>query len=268
MSTRFRKSGDMRFRRWTALAAGTILVAACMTALASEAPVYGYRVLDHYPHDPAAFTQGLAVRYGVLFESTGEYGKSSVRRVALASGRVQLRRDLPQRYFGEGLALAGERLYQLTWRAGKGFIYRADTLTRTGAFHYAGEGWGLVRYGAHLILSDGSHHLRFLALDSLQETHRVTARDGEMPIDRINELEMVNDDLYANIWGSDRIAILDPAQGRLRAWLDLSGLLPKAFRTAPDQVLNGIAYDAQEQALFVTGKRWPRLYRIEVVKPP
>lgn len=225
---------------------------------------YSYRVIASHPHDPEAFTQGLLFADGKLYESTGGYGTSALRILDLASGRVLRERRLPDDRFGEGLALSGGRLHQLTWKAGVGFVHDAATLAPVGEFRYQGEGWGLAANGESLVMSDGSAELRFLDPTSLTEIRHLEVRDGTKPIPGLNELEFVEADLYANVWPSDRIAIINPANGQVRGWLDLTGLLPLVFRTPRTDVLNGIAYDATGKRLFVTGKHWPRLFQIEV----
>ena len=225
---------------------------------------YTYRVIASHPHDPEAFTQGLLFADGQLYESTGGYGQSSLRIVDLASGRVLRERQLPDNRFGEGLALNGGRLHQLTWKAGDGFIHDATTLAPIGEFRYGGEGWGLAANADSLVMSDGTAELRFLDPATRTEVRRLPVRDGTKPVAGLNELEFVEGDLYANVWPSDRIAIINPANGQVRGWLDLTGLLPLVFRTPRTDVLNGIAYDAVGKRLFVTGKHWPRLFQIEV----
>ena len=225
---------------------------------------YTYRVIASHPHDPEAFTQGLLFADGQLYESTGGYGQSSLRIVDLASGRVLRERQLPDNRFGEGLALNGGRLHQLTWKAGDGFIHDATTLAPIGEFRYGGEGWGLAANADSLVMSDGTAELRFLDPATLTEVRRLQVRDGTEPVADLNELEFVEGDLYANVWPSDRIAIINPANGQVRGWLDLTGLLPLVFRTPRTDVLNGIAYDDAGKRLFVTGKHWPRLFQIEV----
>ena len=233
----------------------------------SASRTYGYRVVASFPHDPAAFTQGLVTADGKLFESTGGYGESSVRIVHLASGRVLRQQRLPGNRFGEGLAMTGGRLVQLTWKAGIATVRDAATLNPVGRFRYAGEGWGLAARGDELAMSDGTAELRFLDAADFRERRRIEVRDAGTPVTGLNELEFVEGDLYANVWQTDRIAILNPASGQVRGWLDLSELLPLVFRGPRTDVLNGIAYDAASRRLFVTGKRWPRLYEIEVVPP-
>ena len=243
---------------WAVLALVALPVAA--------APVlYGYRVVASFPHDRAAFTQGLTFHQGRLFESVGGYGRSALREVDLSTGRVVRERPLPAHLFGEGLAVAGERLLQLTWRAGVGFIHAPDDLAALGEFRYRGEGWGLASHGDRLAMSDGTAFLRWLHPATLVETGRVEVFDGTTPVAGLNELEFVHGQLFANVWPSNRIAIIDPAAGLVTGWLDLAGILPVVFRRPDTDVLNGIAHDATTDRLFVTGKRWPRLFQIELV---
>jgi len=229
-------------------------------------PVYRYRVLKTYPHDPEAFTQGLLFQAGELYEGTGLWGRSSLRRVTLETGEVQQQHNLEDRYFGEGLALWGDRLIQLTWRSGRGFVYDRATFQLLQTFQYPTEGWGLTQDGESLILSDGSDRLYFLDPETFQFRRYLTVQDGDRPINRLNELEYINGEVWANIWLDTRIARIDPATGQVLAWIDLAGLDPTAQQN-PDAVLNGIAYDAQGDRLFVTGKLWPRLYEIEILPP-
>ncbi len=227
---------------------------------ADPAPVSGYRVVASYPHDPQAFTQGLVFHAGYLYESTGR--DSDLRQVRLETGEIIHRIELENEYFGEGLALWRDRLVQLTWRAGIGFVYDRRSLERRDRFSYPGEGWGLTHDGTHLIMSDGSATLRFLdpATFELQRTVEVT--DGRVPVEALNELEFVRGEVYANVYRSDRIARIAPQSGRVVGWIDLEGL---SRRQGQAGVLNGIAYDAGADRLFVTGKYWPRLFEIEPV---
>ena len=256
--------------RLTALLLVTLAVLAKPGSAASQSPddasgSYDYRVVASYPHDPSAFTQGLLIADGTLFESTGGYGESSVRIVHLDSGRALREYRLPGNRFGEGLAIAGNRLYQLTWKAGIVMVRDTVTLESVAELRYAGEGWGLAARAGELVMSDGSAELRFLDAD-FNERRRVEVTDGDTPVTGLNELEFVEGDLYANVWPTERIAILNPETGQVRGWLDLSDILPVVFRGPRTDVLNGIAYDAQSRRLFVTGKRWPRLFEIEVTR--
>ena len=249
------------------LAASTVFL--CWVAAAAETPPppaeYGYRVVESFPHDPEAFTQGLLFRDGRLFESTGGYGASTLREVDLETGRVLRERRLGEGLFGEGLALVGDRLVQLTWREGVGFVYDARTLRTVGSFAYEGEGWGLASDGERVVMSDGTATLRFLDPVTLEETRRILVTGLAGPVAHLNELEFVGDLLYANVWRTDRIAMIDPDSGRVQAWLHLDGILPLVFRRETTAELNGIAHDPVTGRLFVTGKRWPRLFEIELV---
>ena len=240
-------------------------VLACLSATGNQTN-FEYRIVRSFPHDQDASTQGLVMHRGQLFESTGGYGTSSVRRVDLRSGRVLRVSRLPDELFGEGLAAVGSALYQLTWRAGIGLIRDAETLARTGEFAYAGEGWGLAWDGAQFIMSDGTGFLRFLDRD-LQQTRRVEVTDRGVQLIGLNELEFVDGHVVANVWDTTRIAFIDPESGQVRGWLDLADILPTPFRTSDVGVLNGIAYDADKGQLLVTGKLWPRLFAIELIPP-
>ena len=232
------------------------------------APIYGYRVVNTYPHDPAAFTQGLVFDAGTLYEGTGLNGQSSVRRVDLASGQVLQSQALAPEYFGEGITVWGDQLFQLTWQARVGFVYDKTTFRLIKQFTYPTEGWGLTQDGARLIMSDGTAHLYFLDPDTLTETRRITVTDQGVPVVRLNELEYIRGEIFANIWQTDRIARIAPDTGRVVGWVDLSGLLGAADRAQRVDVLNGIAYDAEQDRLVVTGKLWPRLFEITLIPPP
>ncbi len=223
----------------------------------------GACIIASYPHDRTAFTQGLLVDGETLYESTGLYGKSDVRVVDLSTGAVEQERDLPADIFGEGLARVGERLVQLSWQEQTGYVYELATLAPAGTFSYTHEGWGITYDGRHLLVSDGSSTIRRLDPTSFAEVGRFEVRDGAVPVQRLNELEMVRGQLWANVWQTDRIARIDPATGLVLGWLDLQGLLPPAERAGAD-VLNGIAYDAARDRLFVTGKLWPTLFELRV----
>lgn len=232
------------------------------------APVSGYRVVNVYPHDPAAYTQGLLFHDGFLYESTGLHGRSTLRKVKLETGEVVQRRRIDQAHFAEGLAEWEGQLVQLTWQSKIAFVYRLSDFASQRTFSYAGEGWGLTHDGRRFILSDGTSTLRFLDPDTFRETGRVTVTDGGQSVAHLNELEYVRGEVFANIWYSDRVARISPESGRVTGWIDLSGLLSPTFRRNPDDVLNGIAYDAKTDRLFVTGKLWPRLFEIDIVPKP
>lgn len=251
--------GPGRILALTAAIALTVAVPA-----RAQVPVQTYEVVRTYPHDPGAFTQGLVFHEGVLLESTGQY-PSTVRRVRLEDGTVLARRELGLQYFGEGLALVGDRIITLTWRSGMGFVWALDDLRPLSAFAYPGEGWGLTHDGERLIMSDGTDQLRFLDPATFVEQGRVSVTADGAPVRMLNELEWIDGEVWANVWMEDRIARIDPATGRVAAWVDLTGLLPAVDRTPDTDVLNGIAWDAEGQRLFVTGKNWPTLFEIRVI---
>jgi len=227
-------------------------------------PNHGYEVVSIYPHDSSAFTQGLIFADGKLYEGTGQEGYSSLRQVELKTGRVSKKVDVPEPYFGEGITLLNGKIYQLTWQHGVGFIYDAQKLERTGQFNYGGEGWGITTDGQSLIISDGSHQLKFLDPDSFRVTKTIAVFDSKTRVDKLNELEYVNGEIYANVWHDERIAIIDPQNGRVTGWIDLTGLLQPGAVQDTEGVLNGIAYDQSGNRLFVTGKLWPHLFEIKI----
>jgi glutaminyl-peptide cyclotransferase len=230
----------------------------------TSAPVARYRIEHTYPHDASAFTQGLEFVDGYLYEGTGLNGRSEIRKVELTTGKVLQRRRLPEEHFGEGITIWKSQFFELTWRSQVAFVYDKSSFAPKGSFRYQGEGWGLTHDSTGLIMSDGSAELRFLDPTSFTERRRVLVTDAGVPIARLNELEYVKGQVFANVWTTDRIARIDPATGRVIAWIDLTGLLPAADRTG-DAVLNGIAYDQAGDRLFVTGKLWPRLFHISTV---
>ena len=234
----------------------------------STAPVAGYRVEHTYPHDRNAYTQGLEFVDGYLFESTGMNGRSSIRKVQLETGRVLQNRAVPQEYFGEGITIWQSRLIELTWQSQVAFVYDRGSFEPRGSFTYQGEGWGLTHDAAGLIMSDGTSELRFLDPTTFKERRRVSVTDGGHPVTRLNELEYVNGQVFANVWTTDRIARIDPQTGRVLGWIEMGGLLAATDRTNGDAVLNGIAYDAKSARLFVTGKLWPTLFEIKIVPRP
>src|SRR5215213_2018150 len=236
------------------------------TAAPANGPAlkYGYQIVNMWPHDSNAFTQGLILMDGKLLESTGQEGFSSLRRVELESGKVLKKVDVPVPYFAEGIALLNGRVYQLTWQHNIGFIYDAQTFDRLGEFNYQGDGWGLTTDGQSLILSDGTNRLRFIDPVSFRVTRSVTVTDGSQPVNELNELEYVNGEIYANVWHDNRIATIDPQSGRVNAWIDLTGLMPEGELQDREAVLNGIAYDQANDKLIVTGKLWPRVFEIKV----
>lgn len=246
-------------------APGTSAVPYPAPTAAGATPIYGYRVVQAFPHDRDAFTQGLAIDEGTLYEGTGMYGASELRRVDLATGEVQQRARLDPSYWGEGITVFGDRIIQLTWQSQVGLVYDRATFELLGSFSYPTEGWGLTDDGERLIMSDGTDTLRFLDPETFAEIGRVQVSDASGPVSRLNELEYIDGEVYANVWQSDRIARIDPATGRVTGWIDLSGLLTEEDRTQRVDVLNGIAHDAETGQLYVTGKWWPKLFEIELV---
>jgi glutaminyl-peptide cyclotransferase len=226
---------------------------------------YGYTVVRSYPHDREAFTQGLEYVDGVLYEGTGRNGYSGIRRVKLETGEVQQAQPLDARYFGEGITVWKNRIIQLTWQSEVGFVYDRQKFKQQRSFQYTGEGWGLTNDGTRLIMSDGSPTgtLKFLDPETLRQIGTLTVRDGGRPVAQLNELEYVKGQIYANVWNTDRIAIIGPKTGRVTGWIDLHGLLDPREAGGTD-VLNGIAYDAAGDRLFVTGKLWPRIFEIRL----
>ena len=235
------------------------------TPSSQATPVYQHRVIRTFPHDREAFTQGLVYHDGVFFESTGLYGKSTLREVAIETGKVLRQHDLDQKYFAEGLTDWGDTLVQLTWTSGIALAYDRATFRQTGSFSYAGEGWGLTRTDRHLVMSDGTATLKLLDPSTFAPVSTLQVRDDNGPVTALNELEMVKGVLFANVWQSHRIAMIAPDTGVVTGWLDLTGLLPAAELARVD-VLNGIAYDEQGDRLFVTGKWWPTVFQVEVVR--
>ena len=257
-------------RTWGWLVAAALAVAAggfaAWAQLRGGAELWQVDVIAEYPHDTAAFTQGLVASGGYLYESTGRYGASSIREVEIETGQVARISALNARLFGEGLTIIGDRAYQLTWRSGLGIVYDLATFDVLDTFRYEGEGWGLTHDGSHLILSDGSASLRFLDAESYEQLRRLTVRDGDRELPRLNELEYIDGEIWANVWYEDRIARISPSDGAVLGWIDLSELYPSWQRSSTDAVLNGIAFDTEAQRLFVTGKNWPTLYEIRVVE--
>lgn len=229
-------------------------------------PVFAYDVINTYPHDPEAFTEGLFYLNGFLYESTGLEGRSSIRKEKLETGEVVQKIEVPAQYFGEGIVNWKRHLVSLTWKAQTGFVYDLATLKVQRKFSYPGEGWALTQDGKRLIMSDGTPDLRFLDPDSLQETGRITVTYEGKPVKYVNELEWVKGRIYANVWHTNMLVIIEPASGVISGVVNLTGLLSPTDQLAgPESVLNGIAYDAAHDRLFVTGKNWPKLFEIRVL---
>ncbi|WP_408950405.1 glutaminyl-peptide cyclotransferase [Lysobacter sp. Hz 25] len=251
-----------------ALIGASVLPVATAQAPGREVPVYSYRVVARYPHDAGAFTQGLIFKDGFLYESTGMYGRSSVRKVRLADGKVLEKTDLPASVFGEGLTDRGQQLLVLTWTTQTGYIVKLPGLAVTGNFAYPGEGWGLARSADTIYMSDGTAQIRLLDPKSLRERSRIRVTFNGKPLPQLNELEWVDGELFANVWMTDSIVRIDPNSGRVVGRIDLGGLLARhGTRARGADVLNGIAYDGARKRLFVTGKLWPDLFEIELVPP-
>jgi glutamine cyclotransferase len=228
-------------------------------------PEYGYRIVHVYPHDRAAFTQGLEFRGGFLYEGTGLNGRSSLRKVELETGKVLQETRLSPVYFGEGITVVNQHIVQLTWQSHAGFVYDQASFRLLRNFKYSGEGWGLTNDGNQIYMSDGTAEIRCWDPVTLAELRRFTAHDGARPVMSLNELESVRGEIYANVWKTDRIARISPADGRVLGWIDFTGLLTDDDRAQPVDVLNGIAYDSLGDRLFVTGKLWPKLFEIRLI---
>jgi glutaminyl-peptide cyclotransferase len=251
----------------------TLVACACGPASQAGVPEYGYDVVRVYPHDRTAFTEGLFYLNGFLYEATGLEGRSSVRKVKLETGEVVQQQELPEAYFGEGIIKWKDKLYQMTYKTEVGFIYDFATLHKTGEFHYTGQGWAFTTDGRQIYMN-GSHALNAEASDpviriwdpeTLKETGIIHVTDEGRPVENLNELEWVRGEIYANIWQTNRIARIDPKTGHVTGWVDLTGILSSGDSQGVD-VLNGIAYDAEHDRLFVTGKLWPKLFEIRLVK--
>lgn len=246
-----------------------IAVASCAQApkqaqtKAGGAPVYSYKVVRTLPHDRGSFTEGFFVLDGQFWESTGLEGRSYIRRVDMETGRVLQQYNVPSKYFGEGIVAFGDELFELTYKSGIAFVYDKKTFELKKTFNYSGEGWALTTDGKRLIFSDGSQYLKFLDPTTFKETGRLTVTDAGKPVDQLNELEYIKGEIWANIWQSNRIARIDPKTGRVNSWLDMSGLL-SIMESRGTDVLNGIAYDAKTDRIFVTGKFWPKIFEITV----
>ncbi len=275
-----RLSRPRAVRLWAALLAGPFLagLAGCdrppaaappppapAAAGAAAYPTYTYEIVRTWPHDRGAFTEGLVFDRGILLESTGLNGRSSLRKVELQSGRVLQQVDLGPQYFGEGMTILGGRVYQLTWKNQKGFVYDATTFAAEREFPFTGEGWGLTTDGSALIMSDGTNQIRFIAPATFKVIRTLNVTDRGRPLTQLNELEYVKGELFANIWQTQQVVRLDPATGRILGMIDFSGLLAPTDYDNQTDVLNGIAYDAAGDRLFVTGKNWPKLFEVRIV---
>jgi len=254
--------------KFAPFALAAALSGAALGVAQAAIPVYGFVVKNTYPHDPQAFTQGLFFKDGQLFESTGQKGQSSLRRVELKTGKVLQKKDLAPQYFGEGSTAVGDSILGLTWQSNVGFVYDAKSFALKSRFNYKGEGWGLASDANYVYMSDGSPEIRVLDPNTLEERRRISVSAEGKPVSQLNELEVVDGQLYANVWGTDVIARIDPDSGKVVGWIDLTGLLPadKRGTANPDAVLNGIAYEPRGKRLYVTGKLWPKLFEIELIQ--
>ena len=232
---------------------------------AAGIPEYTYRIVHVYPHDPTAFTEGLFYLNGFLYEGTGLSGESDIRKVKLETGEVLQKRAVPD-YFGEGIIAWKGKLYEMTYKTEVGFVYDLDTFAPISEFHYKGEGWSFTTDGKKIYMDDGTSQIRIWSPDTLQEEGRINLTADGQPVVNLNEMEWVRGEIYADIWETDKIARIDPKTGKVVGWIDMTGILPAADRTTDTDVLNGIAYDAEHDRLFVTGKKWPKLFEIQVVK--
>lgn len=230
-----------------------------------KAQIFTYQIVNTFPHSQDAFTQGLVYYHNFLYEGTGLNGKSYLRRVELETGNILQQRDLDYKYFGEGITILGDSLYQLTWRSNIGFIYDKDSFDSLGQFSYSTEGWGLTHDDKRLIMSDGTSTIHFINPGEMKFIGEIQVRDQNEPIIHLNELEYIKGEIWANIWLTDRIARINPENGKVTAWVDLTGLLPVGTCNQPVDVLNGIAYDGENDRLFVTGKNWCKLFEIKLI---
>jgi glutamine cyclotransferase len=231
-----------------------------------NAPInYTYTIVDTYPHDPNAFTEGLVYSEGFLYESTGLNGNSNLRKVDLKTGETLQQISLDSQYFGEGITIFGDKITQLTWQSQVGFIYDKNTFQLIGNFTYPTEGWGITNDGRNLIMSDGTPTLYFLNPETYERTGTIQVHDGNMSINMLNELEYINGTIYANVWETNRIAIINSQTGQVQGWINLEGLYKNPVSDPSNDVLNGIAYDSANGRLFVTGKRWSQLFEIQLV---
>ena len=250
------------------IVAVTVVIGSALLVLFSNSPAettpvnYTYEVINVHPHDQNAFTQGLIMDEGVLYEGTGLYGSSTLRRVDLETGDVLQNYALADGVFGEGITVFGSKIIQLTWKAQKGFVYDKQSFDLLQEFNYSTQGWGITTDGTQLIMSDGTACLYFLDPETFEVTGHVEVRDEE-PVIRLNELEYINGEVYANVWQTDKIAIINPDNGRVTGWIDLTGIYTPE-NSDSNNVLNGIAYDAEGDRLFVTGKRWSQLFQIKL----
>jgi glutaminyl-peptide cyclotransferase len=245
-----------------------LLLASCAASAPAEPPIDGYRIVRAFPHDPTAFTEGLFYLDGKLYESTGLNRQSTIREVRLEDGKVLRSVSLEPQYFGEGIVNWGNEIVSLTWQDGIGFRWNRKDFRRTGEFRYMGEGWAMTQDGTNVIMSDGTSQLRVLDPRTMAERKRIKVTYKGAPVERLNELEWVKGEIFANIWMGRRIARIDPKTGNVKGWIDLAMLVAENANGDPDAVLNGIAYDSKADRLFVTGKNWAKIYQIAIVPKP
>lgn len=246
-------------------------------AKSTTLPVYGYEIVKTYPHDPEAYTQGLLFHNGFLYESTGQEGRSSLRKVEIETGKVLQKFDLPRESFGEGIALLGDKIYQLTWREGVARVFNLDDFKLIKEFSYQGEGWGITTDGTNLFMTDRTHVMRVLNPETFKSVKMLAVmREDGRPLMNINELEYVKGEIWSNVWHSEdpevlgkpnHIARIDPATGKLIGWINLDGISPDDIKRNPENTLNGIAYDPAGDRIFVTGKQWRKLFEIKITPP-
>jgi glutaminyl-peptide cyclotransferase len=243
-----------------------VITLSLLNSTAHAAPTYHYKVVAKYPHSTHSYTEGFFFRDGLFYEGTGLEGHGQVL-IYQPDGKVIQHYDVPPQYFGEGIVDWGNNLLEWTWQTHTGFVLDRTSLRVVSQFHYDGEGWGMTRTDREIITSDGSPILRFRNPDTFDVTHTITVRDGMTPVKNLNELEFIKGEIYANVWHSDRIARISPADGHVIAWIDCTGLLPDSEKVDAESVLNGIAYDAKRDRLFVTGKQWPTIFEIKLIPP-
>jgi glutamine cyclotransferase len=259
-------------RSFSSLIVGFLLLGSCpllagqtSQRVSANAPAeYTFTVVRAFPHDTSAYTQGLAYRDGFLYEGTGRNGQSSLRKVRLETGEVMQRVNLASEFFGEGITIVKDEVFQLTWKSGVGFVYDVNDFHLLRKFSYAGEGWGLATDGHELFLSDGTSEIRVLDPETFRLKRRLKVHDRSTAVDQLNELEFVAGQIFANVWHTNRIARISPETGEIVGWIDLTGLLSSVYRLEPEAVLNGIAYDPMGKRLFVTGKLWPSVFEIRL----
>ena len=258
----------MSLKSWLAIIVigGTVLLAALVPTAFTRDSVRRVKVVKTFTHDADAFCQGLVVDNGQVWEGTGQYGKSTLRKVDLESGKVLESVPLAENYFGEGITLLGGKIYQLTWKEQVCLIYDAKTLQQTGTANYDGQGWGLANDGKYLYMSDGSYSIRVIDPATFQVVKRLSVKNGRNKVDQLNELEFVKDELWANIWYQDQIVRISPKTGDVLGYIDATKLWPMAKRPTKEHVLNGIAYDATSDKIYMTGKNWPNLFEVSIIK--